>query len=254
MTMSYDVTLTGFKISKYQVTQELYEAVMDTNPSFFTPNNGEQPAGGETQGKRPVEKVSWYDAIVFCNKLSTEEGLSPAYEIEKESGGWSTDTADWGTVPTSSNSRWDAVRIVAGSTGYRLPTEAQWEYACWAGATGDYGLSEDKVNEINSTTLVNYAWYSVNSVGRTHEVGKKKPNAFGLHDMHGNVWEWCWDWYATYQDNPQNETPVGASSGSIRVIRGGGWTDSADYLRSAIRSYGGPSGRYGYLGFRVVRP
>jgi len=244
----------GFYMSKYQITQKQWEDVMGT-----TIDDQEATTSWGLYGKgvnHPMYYVNWYEAIVFCNKLSIEEGFSPAYEIQKESDTtvWSTNPADWDAVPTSSNSRWNAVRIVASSTGYRLPTEAQWEYACRAGATGDYGLSEDKVNEINSTTLGNYAWYSDNSDGKTHAVRGKKPNAWGLYDMHGNVWEWCWDWHGTYVDSPPNENPLGASSGSLRVVRGGSWYDSAVYLRSAIRSYVFPYGRDNDFGFRLVRP
>ncbi len=232
----HSVTLSAFYMGKCEVTQEQYEAVMGNNPSYFDDN----PATGEIQGKRPVEGVSWYDAIVFCNRLSMMEKLEPVYSI-----GGKTAPEAWGAVPTSPDDTWDDVVCNWNADGYRLPTESEWEYACRAGATTAYSTGD--------TISDNTGWYKTNSNRRTHEVGKKSANAYGLYDMHGNVWEWCWDWYGSYGDAARTN-PMGASSGSDRVGRGGSWYDSAQNMRSASRNYGAPSGRNISLGFRLVRP
>jgi len=247
----HTVTLSaGFHMGKYQVTQEQYQAVMGSNPSSFSSN----PASGEVQRRRPVERVSWYNAIVFCNRLSVADGLTPAYEMQTaaDTGVWSTDTATWGTVPTDwsdpQRTRWDAVRVVASSTGYRLPTEAQWEYAAKGGNEMPGRFTYSGSNNVN-----NVAWYLGNSNNRTHEVGKKVPNWLGIYDMSGNVWEWCWDWWGSYTGTAKTN-PTGSSSGTYRVFRGGSWYDSAEGTRSANRSYNSPNPGYIIVGFRLARP
>ena len=227
------VTLTGFYMGKYEVTQAQYRAVMGSNPS----------SGYGVGNNYPVYYVSWYAALVFCNKLSIAEGLTPAYRING-----STDPSAWGSVPTNSNSTWNAAEIDSGSTGYRLPTEAQWEYAAKGGngSPGNYTYS-------GSNTVGDVAWYSGNSNSTTHAVGTKAPNGLGLYDMSGNVWEWCWDWYGTYSSRAQTD-PEGASSGSYRVLRGGYWFISAEFVRSAYRYNDDPYNRGGSLGFRLARP
>jgi formylglycine-generating enzyme required for sulfatase activity len=133
-----------------------------------------------------------------------------------------------------------------GRGKFQLPSEAQWEYACRAASTSQYCFGDDV------TRLGEYAWYDNNSGSKTHPVGEKKPNAWGLYDMHGNVWEWCQDWYdgGYYAKSPMDD-PAGPATGSNRVDRGGGWDAVAGRCRSAGRSYGGPGRRHCYLGFRA---
>ena len=198
----------GFAIGTTEVTQALYEAVMGENPSRFK------------GGRNPVEQVSWHDAVKLCNRLSEQEGLQPAYRISGE------------TVT------WDRT-----ANGYRLPTEAEWEYAARGGGEQVYSGSND---------IGDVGWYSSNSGERTHEVGGKQANGWGLYDMTGNVWEWVWDWYGSYPSGAVTD-PVGPSTGSSRVYRGGSWYRSPGSARVAYRSRIVPGLRGSYLGFRLAR-
>jgi len=208
----HEVTVSSFYMGKYEVTQKEYQAVMGSNPSDFRGNN------------RPVHKVSWYDAVEYCNRLSKKEGLTPCY-----SGSGDDITCNW------------------NANGYRLPTEAEWEYA----ARG--GINKDDYIHSGSNDIYKVAWYLINS-RKTHYVGKKKANSLGIYDMSGNVYEWCWDWYdeAYYSKSPRNN-PTGAASGSIRVCRGGSWISSLGDCTVSFRFYYDPFSRYCNLGFRVVR-
>ena len=221
----------------HTVTLGQYRAVMGSN---------QQVVGGYgAGGNYPAVNVNWYDALVFCNKLSMAEGLTPAYRINN-----STDPASWGSVPTlNRNTTWDAVEVVGGSTGYRLPTEAQWEYAAKGGngSPGNYTYS-------GSNNADDVAWYRDNSSYIAHEVGTKVPNGLGLYDMSGNVWEWCWDRYGAYSSGSQTD-PQGASSGVNRVIRGGSYFGEPLSARSVKRNNEGlPSIRISHCGLRLVRP
>ncbi len=202
-----DVTVSPFMMDKYPVTQALFEQVMNKNPSHF---KGED---------RPVEQVCWLDAVEFCNELSKQSGLDKVYEIA----GWQ-------------------VKRNPQANGYRMPTEAEWEYACRAGTTGDHYADLDEI-----------AWYRENSRDESHGVGQKKANDFGLYDMLGNICEWCNDWYGDFSKGPVTD-PEGVENGSVRVIRGGGWGGSTRGVRSAFRAGSAPDTRNRYVGFRLVLP
>jgi formylglycine-generating enzyme required for sulfatase activity len=187
------VAVSPFYMDRYLVTQELYERVMGANPSKRkSPNN-------------PVERVQWTDAVRFCNRCSDLDGLTPCYDLQT----WECNfTAD----------------------GYRLPTEAEWEYACRAGSTGKYCCGDD------ARELVRYAWFKPHSGGMPRPVGQKAPNAWGLLDMHGNVWQWCHDYYQEnyYAESPSRD-PRGPTAGKQRVLRGGAWDCTAERCRAAAR-------------------
>jgi formylglycine-generating enzyme required for sulfatase activity len=243
----YNITLTrGFYMGIYPVTQEQYQAVMDwnANGANSTPSHfGNNPAAGEVQARRPVEDVSWYEAILFCNRLSILEGLTPVYSIEG-----STNPAIWGTVPSRDSFFWNDVTVNWNANGYRLPTEAEWEYACRAGTTTAWYTGNTE-----NAALQAAAWYRANNDNGTRQVGLKTPNAWGLYDMHGNVWEWVWDWYDSSTSGSWSDDPRGPASGTRRVARGGSWGASAASLRSASRAEGSAWLRLNFFGFRVVR-
>ena len=222
----HTVNLNGFYIGKYEVTILQYTAVMSTiDYSDFS-----------------LSGINWYEALVFCNRLSILENLSPAYRINN-----STDPKEWGSVPTSADPTWDAVEIVAGSNGYRLPTEAQWEYACRAGISTAYATGGDYFD--------GNGWYVINSYrrGTPNFVGLTQPNAWGIYDMHGNVSEWCWDWYGAYTGNILSD-PLGPSSGTARIHRGGNSHNEDIDVRSAKRFQFVQYEPGNLLGIRLVCP
>lgn len=238
----HEVTITKpFYMGKYEVTQAEYEKYCSYGSSSPSSSYGD----GDNY---PAYYVSWYDALVYCNKRSMAEELTPCYSING-----STDPADWGDVPTSSNSTWNAVVCNWNANGYRLPTEAEWEYAARAEDNTVDSLTYSGTSDVNK--LGEYAWYSSNSNSTTHEAGTKLPNEFGLYDMSGNVWEWCWNWYTNSYDAEAEggSDPTGSSAGSDRVRRGGSWYFDSGDCAVSFRDYGSPSYRGRYLGFRVVR-
>lgn len=202
-----------FSILATEVTQELYESVMGENPSKF---KGEK--------NLPVEQVSWYDAVVFCNKLSVIDGLVPVYSVSNK-----TDVSEWGYTPHKGYSIYGEIRCNKNANGYCLPTVEEWQYAAKGGQDYRYSGS-DNLNEVGW-------WYSNNGGEKTHPVAQKKPNDYGLYDMSGNVGEWCWD----------------SDSNKLRYYCGGSWYYDANYCEVGYMDSNNASGRYLILGFRIVR-
>jgi hypothetical protein len=196
----HPVTLNSFYIGKYEVTQKEYVRVTGKNPAHYT---------GDAL---PVESVSWFDAVDYCNARSQQEGLTPAYAINGRNVSWNRQ-----------------------ASGYRLPTESEWEYACRAGSSGAAVLNRANVNATQTIASGSFA-----------------PNPWGLYDMIGNVWEWCWDWYGAYDTSARNN-PQGAAQGPGRIVRGGGYYNEGERLRPARRGYDPPVRTLDNLGFRVVR-
>ena len=226
----HTVELSAYYIGETEITQELWKAVMGNNPTLRTDSL-----------KNPVEQVSWFDCIAFCNELTKK--VSKLGESQCVYYSDDTYTAVY-TVTDAGNSMVPHMKQEA--KGFRLPTEAEWEWAAmggkqyrWAGTD-----SEDE--------LENYAWYADNSDYKAHEVKRKEANGYGLYDMSGNVVEWCWDWYDDSIPADGHTDPKGVSSGSLRVIRGGGWLTGTVYAARAVRGSNLPGDRYASLGLRVA--
>jgi formylglycine-generating enzyme required for sulfatase activity len=211
----HEVTVTSFFMSETEVTQELYSAVMNQNPSYFKGQD------------IPVDSVTWFDAVNFCNALSEASGLVPAYKVEGENVVWNRE-----------------------SRGFRLPTESEWEYAARGGKSG--GEILEKAGYAGGDVVGDIGWYSGNSSRRSQPVKSKRPNQLGLYDMSGNVWEWCWDWLGDYPTDSVYD-PVGMSSGRNRVFRGGAWINPVNLLRVTFRIGNPPNSKASSVGFRLAR-
>ena len=220
----------NYEMMTTEVTQGLYESVMGENPSYFRNDNDElddeeRDDLPENTKNNPVEYVSWYDAIYFCNKLSEKEGLEPVYAVDGE-----TDVEKWSYIPHYEDEIVEEITQNPKANGYRLPTVKEWQYAAKGGKYYAYARS-DNIDE--------FAWHNDNSGCTTHPVAQKKANGYGLYDMSGNVGEYCWD--------------VDPDLSIKRYYCGGGWHYNADYCRVDRRSSGRADYRGYSLGFRLVR-
>lgn len=236
---------TPFWMSEKEITRAQFLAILGADPSDTTRSSGTSD---------PAQMVNWYRAIAFCNKLSLDEGLTPVYSVT----GVNFSSLAYASIPTIANSDWDAVTVAWTNNGYRLPTEMEWMWAAMGADVANPGAvnrGHDKAfaGSTGANLIGNYVWYTLNTLtNKTSPVGTKTANEIGLYDMSGNVWEWCWDWYAPSETGALTDNR-GPSTGTYRVVRGGDWRNVASYATVAYRDSSPQHTSNDGRGFRVVR-
>jgi len=241
-------TLTkNIAVMETEVSRQMWDNLRSTQPSLPA-----YPSYFSSGNSLPVERVNWYQTILFANLLSLQNGLQRVYYKD----------SSFRIPVTSSNFQFGTIYADWNANGYRLPTEGEWEYFARAGTTGPFSITASAYN--SSTYIIctsgvlpaleSVAWFCANSESTSHPVGSKASNPWGLKDVHGNVWEWCWDWWGGGYPSSSQTDYRGPSNGSHRVVRGGSWSSDPEYVRSGSRYYNNPGvpGDYG-LGFRLLR-